>query len=115
MNDIKVCGACAGGYHEACRTRHEPCACRATHLCGSSAQTIDEIRVEALTLLEASHLLMAVESCEARRLELLEEIRVNAERHRGAVRALVDAVGEGEAARLLGVSRQQVWRLARVR
>lgn len=58
-------------------------------------------------------MLAAVAACETRRLELLEELRVNGVRHAAAVRALVAEVGVVEAGRLLGVSRQQVWRLCR--
>lgn len=60
-------------------------------------------------------LLATVADCEARRLELLAELKANGERHAEAVRQLVIAVGAPEAGRLLGVSRQQVWRLAQPR
>jgi hypothetical protein len=46
---------------------------------------------------------------------LLAELKANGERHAETVRQLADAVGASEAGRLLGVSRQQVWRLARGR
>jgi hypothetical protein len=65
--------------------------------------------------LATSKLLAAVADCEARRLELLAELKANGERHAETVRQLADAVGASEAGRLLGVSRQQVWRLARGR
>lgn len=106
MGTSEICGACEAGYHEACRGRHQPCACHATHLCGSEPPADDPQPT-------ADELLATVAECERRRLELLAELKRNGERHGAAVAALVAAVGQGEAAARLGVSRQQVWRLAR--